>query len=75
MGVTIMILKRGTTDPCSHSQEHHRLRTAMQLATTGGFPLKRSCQNVVMRLFHVKGAKRVSGDCPRESREGSNHTN
>lgn len=75
MGVTILTIKSGTTDPHSHSQAHDSLPTAMQLATTRGFPLKSSCQNLVMRLFHVKGAKGVSGECPRESGEGSNCTN
>lgn len=35
IGVIKLILKRGTTDPHSHSQAHHRVPIAMQLATTG----------------------------------------
>lgn len=74
MGVTTLTLKRGR-DPHSYSRAYHRLPTTMQPATTGGFPLKRSCQNLIMRLFHVKREKGVSGDYPRESGEGSNCTN
>jgi hypothetical protein len=54
---------------------NYTLPTAMYLGTIGGFPLKRLCQNLDMRLFHVKRAKNVSVDCRQESGGSANCTN
>lgn len=50
-------LSKGGQQTHIHSQTHHRLPTAKQLATTGGFLLKRSCQKSGHEAFPCKGSK------------------